>query len=55
MKKVIIFSVVNNHHKRFANLTKYLLEHSESEHDEIKKACEFLNLKICALYKVRHI
>ena len=55
MKKPIIFSVVNTKHKQFASLTEYLLENSETEHEEIKKATEFLNRKICELYKVRHI
>ena len=55
MKKPIIFSVVNAKHKQFASLTEYLLENSETEHKEIERAVEFLNRKICELYKIRHV
>lgn len=51
----IIFSEVNAYHKQLSNIIKYLLEHTENDQDEIRQASEFLNLKICELYKRRHM
>ena len=45
------FSQVNYHHKRLAELTKFLLKHTKSDPDEINKASELLNAEICKLYK----